>query len=142
MKEPESTAGMIWAGVVGPYPNIFDRPDFQIDATPSVSGRGQWRLDLFNTFGTPEENPEFWASLSANSYLADLSGPVQIHHGTADTSVPYSVSELLFAQLQEIGWPAEFYGYPGDDHNLSIAFSLAMQRSIQFFDTYVKNAGP
>ncbi|HUF39226.1 MAG TPA: alpha/beta fold hydrolase [Anaerolineales bacterium] len=137
--DPGIKAGVIWAGVVGPYPNIFDRSTFQIDATPSVEGRGRWRLDLLNLFGYPEEYPELWASISANSFLHELSGPVQLHHGTNDDSVPYSVSELLYGQLLEAGQPAEFYGYAGDDHNLSVAFSLVMQRSIQFFDRYVKN---
>ncbi len=138
--DPGIQAGVIWAGVVGPYPNIFDRDNFRIDATPSVEGRGRWRLELFQMFGAPEENPEFWETISANSYLEALGErPIQLHHGTADTSVPYSVSELLYNQLLAAEQPAEFYGYPGDDHNLSIGFSLAMQRSIQFFDAYVKN---
>ncbi len=138
--DPGIQAGVIWAGVVGPYPNIFDQDNFRIDATPSVEGRGRWRLELFQMFGAPEENPEFWETISANSYLEALGErPIQLHHGTADTSVPYSVSELLYNQLLAAEQPAEFYGYPGDDHNLSIGFSLAMQRSIQFFDAYVKN---
>ncbi len=138
--DPGIQAGVIWAGVVGPYPNIFDRDNFRIDATPSVEGRGRWRLELFQMFGAPEENPEFWETISANSFLEALGErPIQLHHGTADTSVPYSVSELLYNQLLAAEQPAEFYGYPGDDHNLSIGFSLAMQRSIQFFDAYVKN---
>lgn len=140
--DPEIKAGVIWAGVVGPYPNLFNRPNFTIDATPTVSGRGQWRLDLISTFGTPDENPELWASLSANSYLQDISGPVQLHHGTADEDVPYSVSQLLYDQMAGQGLEVEFYGYDGDNHNLSNFFSLAMQRSIQFFDRYVKNATP
>jgi len=32
----------------------------------------------------------------------------------------------------------EFYSYPGDDHNMANHFGLAMQRSIQFLDKYVK----
>jgi hypothetical protein len=48
----------------------------------------------------------------------------------------------LFNQISDIGGDVEFYSYPGDDHNLSIAFSLVMMRSIQFFDEHVKNAVP
>jgi fermentation-respiration switch protein FrsA (DUF1100 family) len=140
LSDPAIRAGVIWAGVVGPYPNIFDRQNFSIDATPTVEGRGRWRLELFQMYGDPEQNPGFWDAISANSFLDELSGrPIQLHHGTADTSVPYSVSELLYNQLLAAEQPAEFYGYPGDDHNLSIGFSLAMQRSIQFFDSYVRN---
>jgi hypothetical protein len=32
----------------------------------------------------------------------------------------------------------EYYTYEGDNHNISNSFNLAMQRSIGFFDTYVK----
>lgn len=133
-------AGVIWAGVVGPYPNLFNRPDFSFEERPD--GRGRWRTELLAIFGDQVDNPEFWASISTNTYLDDLSGPIQLHHGTADTSVPYSVSEILYNQVVEIGGSVEFFGYPGDDHNITNGFSLAMQRSIQFFDRYVKGGSP
>ena len=41
----------------------------------------RWRAQLLDEYGAPEENPAYWASISANSFLKDLSGPVQIHHG-------------------------------------------------------------
>ncbi len=138
-------AGVIWAGVVGPYPNLFVRPT-QVDdggnevfPTPDPTrGRGRWRQALLDQFGTPEQNPEFWASLSANGYLENLNGPIQLHHGTADTSVPVAASETLFAQLEAGGHVAELFLYPGDDHNITAGFTAAMQRSIQFFDQYLK----
>jgi fermentation-respiration switch protein FrsA (DUF1100 family) len=91
-----------------------------------------------SAFGTVEENPAFWASIDPNSYLTELSGPVQLHHGTADESVPVEYSEDLYARLQEIGWTSELYLYANDNHNISNSFGTAMQRSVQFFDQYVK----
>ena len=44
----------------------------------------------------------------------------------------------LYAQLTALGETAELYTYRNDDHNISSSFGTAMQRSIQFFDTYVK----
>jgi fermentation-respiration switch protein FrsA (DUF1100 family) len=141
-------AGVIWAGVVASYPDLFQRwhrPDNNGDnpaPTPDSSRRrGRWRQELLETYGSPEENPEFWAAISPNSYLKDLSGPVQLHHGTADTSVPVEFSETLQTQIQAVGKPVELYLYEGDNHNISVNFGTAMQRSIQFFDTYVKGAG-
>lgn len=32
----------------------------------------------------------------------------------------------------------ELYEYPGDDHDISGNFNLAMQRSVEFFDKYAK----
>jgi fermentation-respiration switch protein FrsA (DUF1100 family) len=94
-------AGVIWAGVVAPYPDLFQRwhrarTDGEIFPTPDPSSRrGRWRREFIDLYGSPEENPEFWASISPNSYLADLSGPLQLHHGTADSSVPVEFSEIL-----------------------------------------------
>jgi uncharacterized protein len=142
-------AGVIWAGVVGPYPNLSHRPT----ATPTPEGatpeptrtgtpgfNGRWRSELVETYGTPEENPEFWNSISSPVFVNDISGPLQLHHGTADHSVPLAASEYLYQAMQAADKPVEMYTYPGDDHNIAASFGLAMQRTIEFFDKYVKGS--
>ena len=136
-------AGVIWAGVVASYPDLFERWHRRDDGNPGPtpnpeSSRRRWRQELFEVYGSPEENPEFWASISPNSYLGGLSGPIQLHHGTADSSVPIEFSETLSSQIQKVGKPVELYTYENDNHNISNHFGTAMERSIQFFDTYVK----
>jgi len=137
-------AGVIWAGVVGSYPDLINRwrrtptPGPTTTATPD--GRRRWRNELIATYGSPEENPEFWNSISANAYLADLSGPIQLHHGTADASVPVEFSETLYQQVLAAGETAELYLYEGSDHNIAQSFGLAMQRTIEFFDKHVKGS--
>ena len=132
-------AGVIWAGVVASYPDMLARwrrgPGASVTPTPNPRS---WRLSLVNQFGSPEANPEFWNSISANSYLSDLSGPIQLHHGTADEDVPLEFSELLFYQMMEAGQYVELYKYEGDNHNISNYFGTAMQRTIEFFDRYLK----
>jgi len=88
---------------------------------------------------TPQANPTFWDSISPNSYLAEGVPPVQLHHDSGDSEVPVSMSEGLARELQAAGQTYEYYTYPGDDHNISAAFNIAMSRSIAFFDRYVKN---
>jgi dipeptidyl aminopeptidase/acylaminoacyl peptidase len=134
-------AGVIWAGVVGPYPELLTQwrlPNHAHSETAPNSPR-RWREDLVEKYGSPEENPEFWATISPNTYVADISGPVQLHHSPADTHVPVEFSETLFAQLQDAGQPVEYYTYENDDHNISNNFTSAMTRSITFFDTYLKS---
>lgn len=142
--DPDIKAGVIWAGVVASYEDLLTRWRRTVTPAPGTltpaPPRG-WRGFLANEFGTPEENPAFWASISANSFLADLSGPVQLHHGTADTSVPLEFSQTLAEQLVAAGRPGELYVYEGDNHNLSGFFSLAMRRTVEFFDRHVKGAG-
>jgi dipeptidyl aminopeptidase/acylaminoacyl peptidase len=137
---PDIKAGVIWAGVVASYPDLLTRwrRNSGTASTPSAGGTRGWRSGWAGIYGTPDENPDFWNAISANSYLEDISGPIQLHHGTADTSVPLEFSEILYQQLQEAGKEVELYIYEGDNHNISDSFSAAMTRTIQFFNTYLK----
>lgn len=141
----EIDAGVIWGGVVASYPDLFERWRRRDDEGPTPTPnptrtRGRWRLSMIDTYGTPEENPAFWASISSNTYVADLSGPIQLHHATTDASVPAEFSEILYEQILEAGRTAELYLYEGDNHNIFANFWTAMGRSIEFFDVHVKGA--
>ena len=154
-------AGVIWGGVVAPYPDVIARWDFvgraremqQSEGAPAFSGAtgaqsgafrwGQsfssWVGEFSTKYGTAEQNPGFWATISPNTYLADLSGPLQLHHSTTDEMVPLAWSQILATELQTVGSQSyEFYTYEGDNHNISANFVTAMQRTVFFFDTYVK----
>src|SRR4030042_2245318 len=138
-------AGVIWAGVVGSYAGIlcsWGLPTPGIPTrTPNPNFRSGWRPPWQNFYGSPEENPQFWMGISAKSHLDELSGPIQLHHGTGDTEVPIKFSQDLYRQILSAGIPVEYYEYEGDNHNLAGYFSLAMQRTIEFFDRYLKDGG-
>lgn len=129
-------AGVIWAGVVAPYADIL----YNWPAGPSIPPENsrKWMDDWPAQFGTPEQNPAFWDSISANSYVADLSGPLQLHYGTEDEDVPTQFSETLAQEIRGLGDTVELYSYPGDNHNISNHFDQAMKRTIEFFDRYLK----
>jgi dipeptidyl aminopeptidase/acylaminoacyl peptidase len=131
--------GVIWAGVVASYPEMLYNWRRTGPFTPSPSSRGVgWRAGWIGLYGTPEQNPDFWASVSANTFLADLSGPLQLHHGTKDEDVPLEFSIRLAEQVRAVGKTAELYTYEGDNHNISTYFTTAMNRTIAFFDQYLK----
>jgi dipeptidyl aminopeptidase/acylaminoacyl peptidase len=111
---PDIKVGVIWAGVVGSYPDLLNNWRRNDGPTPTPNpNRRRWRSEWVELYGTPEENPAFWDALSATSFLADLSGPLQLHHGTADESVPLEFSELLLERIQQAGGTAELYTYEG-----------------------------
>jgi dipeptidyl aminopeptidase/acylaminoacyl peptidase len=136
-------AGGIWGGVVVSYPDMvnlwWSAREENGWPTPEPGGRrGAWRSEWADLYGSFEENPDFWASISPNTYLADISGPIQLHHGTADKSVPYELSEVLYDEITAVNLPVEIYLYEGDNHNISNYFWSAMQRTVAFFDDHVK----
>ena len=134
--------GVIWAGVVAPYPylptNWLRSGSPPANSGAPVTGSRGWSQVLMEEFGSPEDNPDFWSAISPNSYLADISGPVQLHHSTTDTHVPLQFSEILYEQLLDADKEAEIFTYENDDHNISRNFSLAADRTISFFDIQLK----
>jgi dipeptidyl aminopeptidase/acylaminoacyl peptidase len=139
----EIKAGVIWGGVLGEYPDLFARALTPADPsrTPTPSSTrwpSRWRTRLLTTYGTREQNPEFWDSISANGYLEDISGPLQLHHATTDGTVPVAGSELLQSQMEAAGQYSELYLYEGDNHNIAVNFYTAMELSLSFFDEYVR----
>lgn len=134
-------AGVIWAGVVANYPDIFERYATRRRTSSSLSSSRSVSLygEFLEKYGSPSANPKFWNAVDPYTYLAETSGPIQLHHGTNDESVPWEYSESLKNALEKVGKPVEYYIYEGADHNLSgAAFTQSMQRSIAFFDKYLR----
>lgn len=132
-------AGVIWAGVVGSYQDMMynwrrSRPWQPSPQEQQLRERRPGRQSLIDQFGGPDANAAFWDSISPIKFVSDISGPVQIHHGTADGEVPWEFSQSLEDVLETAGKPVELYLYQGADHNLSgAAFSPALNRSVEFF---------
>lgn len=135
-------AGVIWAGVVASYEDMANNWRRRITWSPSQRenmARRPSRAELIEEFGTFEENPSFWEAISPIFFVDDISGPIQIHHGTNDESVPWEFSQSLKDALEAKDKTVEYYSYEGADHNLSgSAFTPAITRSVEFFDKYLK----
>lgn len=132
-------AGVIWGGVVAPYPDLFTNWRRLLPSrTATPQGTPGGRSGFAAAFGDPQEDPDLWASVSPNTYLADLSGPIQLHHGLNDETVPAVFSQILYDEIVAAGKTGELYLYKGDNHNISINFETAIRRSVEFFDRYVK----
>jgi dipeptidyl aminopeptidase/acylaminoacyl peptidase len=91
---------------------------------------------VIEEFGLPSENPGYWNRIDPYSNLDAIKGPMQLHHGTSDSSVPVELSVSLNDALLEKGKDVELFQYPGADHNFyGTAFSEAMARTVEFFRT-------
>lgn len=137
---PAVKAGVIWAGVVGDYEDLLERYRKRIpwmNAGASSMTRSAL-AEALEKYGSPSANNNFWKEIDPYNYLAEISGPVQLHHGDLDDSVPVEFSAHLDDALKKAGKESENYVYVGSDHNIAQHFGTAMQRSIEFFDKNLK----
>jgi dipeptidyl aminopeptidase/acylaminoacyl peptidase len=100
--------GVIWAGVVASYNDMIKnwrRPNSQpwVPSQREQSIKRPTRQTLIDTYGDTDTNPTFWNSISPISYVNDISGPIQLHHGTADAEVPLLFSQRLEKALKKSG---------------------------------------
>jgi uncharacterized protein len=134
-------AAVIWGGVVGSYNDIMfnwqNRVSYKPDPLDLVL-RNKNRDVLVGLYKTPAQNPDFWNSIDPTYFLADITTPVQIDVGLADNQVPPDFSKGLYEKLKTAEKTVEYYGYPGSNHDINQSFTLAMKRTIDFFNRYLK----
>lgn len=123
-------AAVIWGGVVGTYEDMLITYRQKI---PWLNNRAE--IDqLIEREGLPSSKSAYWNSVDPYANIFKIKTPVQIHHGTADTSVPVELSRHFYEVLKKQGNEVELYEYTNGDHNIgSPHFSTAMARSIAFF---------
>ncbi len=134
-------AAVIWGGVVGSYYDLMYNWQRRVAYQPGpteLALRNRSRQNLVAQYGTPQKNPAFWNSIDPTYFLKDIQAPVQLHQGLNDEEVPVAFSQNLFDKLELAKKTAEFFTYEGADHNISQSFDLAMQRSVDFFNSYLK----
>jgi dipeptidyl aminopeptidase/acylaminoacyl peptidase len=95
--------------------------------------------NFYQQYGTYEENPEFWKSISAINYFDKIKSPILLHQGTADDQVPVEWSRELAQNLKAKGKNVTYYEYPGENHTFINSQSVVMQRTLDFFDKLLKN---
>ena len=134
-------AAVIWGGVVGSYNDIINSWQNSVSYKPAAEDlalRLRNLSSLEGMYGTPQTNPAFWNSVDPNSYLKDITAPVQINVGLADNQVPPDFSTGLYSRMTAAGKVVQYYEYAGANHDINQSFTLAMKRTIIFFDRYLK----
>lgn len=140
---PDIKVAVIWAGVVGTYRELLEKWSRSgVNRTmndQAVHHLLSIRENLVKTYGSPADNPVFWQSIDPRYYLSYVSAPVQLHHGLSDQTVPWEFSESLKNDLEKEGKTVEFITYQSGDHNISSPnFTFAINKSVDFFDRYLK----
>ncbi len=96
---------------------------------------------LFDGPFSPWRDVEAFRQASPINYLDNVQAPVQLHHGTADATVPLWWSRDLAGKLRAHGKEATLFEYAGQPHGFGIggwAYNSLMGRTIDFFDANLK----
>jgi uncharacterized protein len=135
----------IWAGVAVSYEDIatnwhhpVHNPRPWVPSQREQAIKRPRRQDMTDRYGSFEEAPQFWQSISPIFFISDINAPIQLQHGTADNEVPLLFSQILEQELKKADKQVELFTYEGDNHNLSNNLSLALKRSVEFFDKHLK----
>jgi len=139
--EPDIKAGVIWAGAVYSYDDFgkygIDDNTYTPPATPETQDAPdprRRRQEIFDTYGRPDTQVDYWKAVSLTENIEYLNRPLQLHHAEDDSVVNIGYSFDLAAVLQENGKEYGFYIYEGGGHNLiSPYFEQAMFRTVEFF---------
>ena len=95
---------------------------------------------LLILFGTPDENPTFWADISPINFLDKVRAPILINHGSIDESCKLEWSVRTADTLKARGKNVTLTIYTGEKHEFINAFPQVMENTVKFFDEYLKRA--
>ena len=101
-------------------------------------------LNLQDAYRFAASDADTLKKVSPFYYLDSVTVPIQIHYGTEDgefiSETPPQWSVKLTQGLRDAGKEAEMYQYEGEGHSfIGQPWFDFMNRTLRFFDTYVKN---
>ena len=117
-------AGVVYASVSSAFIDNFRRW--------TIRERPDNAQQFYARFGTPAEEPEFYAGLSARTFFSRISEPVLLHHGTNDESCPIRWSRTSQRLLADAGVASRLRIYEGEQHAFGPQWPLSMDRTIGF----------
>lgn len=129
-------AYVLFAPMSSDYRDNFDR--WILHRREPKFGDPKIAQKIIARYGSPGSNPEFWDNISAKTFINNAAAPVEVHHGTADKSVPIEWSQKLAKMLKDNGKEVSLYTYAGEKHEFINQWTLVMKLTVEFFDSRLK----
>ena len=140
--KPQIPAVAIWAGAGFTYSDLLEYKISDSSYRPpgQNTDRQRRREELRKLYGDFDPNSDFWKKVTPSSYLSDLKGSLALFHSADDNvvSVEYSRNLKKLLDVSEVN--NEYHEYKSGGHNIANpSFSQAMETTVKFFDTYLKD---
>lgn len=118
----------LWAPVTKPFPYSI------LYYTDEAEDRGK----LLRRYLAKFEQDYDVDLYALTNYLARITGPIQLHQGSADDAVPIDWSDAFATNMEAMKRDLTYYAYPGADHNLQPAWNTVVARDVEFFNKHLK----
>lgn len=99
-----------------------------------ADGRRELAAAIEKAHGSPEDDPEFWAGVSARNYFDRITTPVMVHHGIEDATCPIAWSRATVRALRAADVDVTYHEYPGEDHYMYAGWAPSFQRTLDFLE--------
>lgn len=119
---------VLWAPVSKPFPYSI------LYYTDDVPDHGKLLRKKLAAFEQNYDTEKY----SLTNYVDRIIGPVQLHQGTADASVPLAWSDALAKELEASNSAVNYFVYPGADHNMVPSWNTVVARDVTFFAKYLR----
>ena len=94
--------------------------------------------EILETYGDFVENPEFWDSVSVDSYFDKIITPILIQQGAKDQSTPIQWGRDTYKKLLDAKKDVQMIEYPYEGHEFATSFNSFMNSSLDFFNDYLQ----
>lgn len=114
---------VLWAPVSMRFPaSILYYIDEAIDG-------GKYLISEVSEFNEIYDAEKF----SMTNYFENIKAPIQLNQGTADTAVPYWLSDSLNKELKNSTVSSVYIKYPGNDHNMRPNWDEVVDNNLSFY---------
>lgn len=132
MRALEMAPGLVDAAIVFASVSSNEADNYQQFSGPSP----YWEY-VDRRWGSPDDNPEFWAGISADQHFDRITEPVLMHHGTVDTTCPPRWARHTAREMRGAGVDVSLRWYEGEGHTFEAAFPRSMKRSVAFLERHL-----
>lgn len=132
MRALEMAPGLVDAAVV--YASVSSD---EADNYEQFHGPSPYWDYVNRRWGSPDDNPGFWAGISADEHFDRITEPVLMHHGTVDTTCPPRWARHTARGMRDAGVDVTLRWYEGEGHTFEAAFTRSMERTVAFLEQHL-----